>query len=1532
MEALYQGTEVLVGQAYLDLMSVVLTGSLKDTPVFNKEYFKSILLKESDVLYEQGAAVNDDLYRFTLPDNVVDVPYLNNRVFDSTSALQKHVDYYVSDDRTVEFKYDPLNSYHERTFGSGNAQFTLRTRIPTIQPRVALVQLGAAAPVAVTRFGLDITITFGNTSTALEITQAVTAAELITDMLASSLPEDSDGSGVPSSTSGFLTLDKSLVSPLEGFAARQVQTQFGAKFSDPTRTDWISLGVRKGDILRLIEANMESPINLVRDDALYLKRTTLDSRTSQSYVVLRTLADPDVSEAFPPTGTITQTNTDGDLDSVTGTFVAASSNFSAVHKGDLIVFPSENLALPIADVLSSTSVRLLGASQSVTETGKTWELRTNVQFAATDGAITASDAFSSSSASFTAADIGKLLHIGDSKLLITSVNSTTQVTVDGELPTDAGLSGLTWGLRNFVSLPFRVSRSAPFAWLKAGQTYVRALREQDDQVVRVNVDYRVNVDTGVITPLTVWKPSTEVLVDYQVRQAIVENSLPLTTYTDGAIPTAGGTDFTSASAPFTLAQVGLNFGVTNSSVNNGVYTVGAFTSASAISTTAAFSGTADPRSGNLTWNWRDGTLTFGSTITFDTQTFTFDTPHIGAAISITNAGAASGIYRITSIVSPTSVVVVSDRVDPGTVLNNGTLDWHLLRRGTHSVASTDTIVAETQMSFWAENALVDRELLYTTYGYLINKYSQSSDDYKALLRGIFQLFMLGPTVERFESAINTVAGLDVIREDGEVLIRYTTGATQSGVDGALSTSASTFTSASANFAATNVGNLLYVVAPSGTTHLYRITSVLDANTVTLNEAPVAGSSLYWEMSLTGKQEVYTTRNRYEFDRTIPLKDKVTSAANIGVYTFEAFEVLTAAFDVTDYLENPSWFENIEIPEEVWPEQSSLRRQSSSVLFENRIGPADGALIGDPGFFIGADSEGNVSPTTLLRSGTGGTVFPDPTFPYSQTNVFFEAASALFTDVDRGLTLTVPQGDFRILEVISPLRVRIESFIPLNPSTGVAWSLSAKPRAKRHKAAFVLLNDHLKNHLFAVRFDSSLLDRLAPTLVQDLNDLVLVAKPAYTFIVVSPLTFFQETMQLSEDTLEVTPRISLGGTGGSPLLAQNRVLTIGDQRVLLGSWYRYYDETILGVLPGAWPITPPSVPAGYRVLVTAAQFTAAFPPTSSQLRPTLLTNTDATVTPAVDGSANVVLTSSAPFIDAHLGQYLDIAGQGSFRISAINGPTDVTVWAPTAVAGTGLTWRIDTAGGSLGHSLTDPQGQSLFESVSTQHQFNALDVGTLIERPYATDPHFAHLRILEVLSPTRVRVGETHALTGFFPVTTFNGLVTVTNPGDFTFSYEEATVDRHIVSNTPPRQRVYYLEDALGNRAEITEYAGPTQAMAQGGLVPPTGVASLSVRVVKEQHYVGMPNEVADWHHVQQNYTVDSGQIVLTPGVTAPATTDVRILGLLVPIDPTLQVQDETVGDTLFHISGMDPTNGFVQLPSEVVNFSIKEYPIQITRT
>lgn len=216
---------------------------------------------------------------------------------------------------------------------------------------------------------------------------------------------------------------------------------------------------------------------------------------------------------------------------------------------------------------------------------------------------------------------------------------------------------------------------------------------------------------------------------------------------------------------------------------------------------------------------------------------------------------------------------------------------------TDGILDNTSSAVVTQLALWSPDVLVDRFYLSNNFGTLIGKEASSSEAYRTFLSGIFQLYILGPVLDRMESALNVVLGLPTIRTDDEILV---------------------------DFVATDPRiNTVHTRRKDGT--------------------------------------IYT----YNYAKAIPIREDVKNSINFNRLTFKAFEILTTAVLVTDYIKDSTWWHNIVVPKELYAAENGadipdfLRRSISPLYIQNIINPIDGAVIGDPGVFIGSDDEGNI---------------------------------------------------------------------------------------------------------------------------------------------------------------------------------------------------------------------------------------------------------------------------------------------------------------------------------------------------------------------------------------------------------------------------------------------------------------------------------------------------------------------------------------------------------------------------------------------
>lgn len=160
-----------------------------------------------------------------------------------------------------------------------------------------------------------------------------------------------------------------------------------------------------------------------------------------------------------------------------------------------------------------------------------------------------------------------------------------------------------------------------------------------------------------------------------------------------------------------------------------------------------------------------------------------------------------------------------------------------------------------EMSLWGADVLVDRDVLYRNFGYLLGFRRRTSEAYRAFLKGVARLYLLGASATRLETALNVMFGLPVVRDDGEVLLAYDDGVAASsddagagvltdsreGRDGAVAVTGSTFSSPTGGFFADDVGATIVLRSSSGTREVV-VTAVVSPTTVQVSPTPGANET------------------------------------------------------------------------------------------------------------------------------------------------------------------------------------------------------------------------------------------------------------------------------------------------------------------------------------------------------------------------------------------------------------------------------------------------------------------------------------------------------------------------------------------------------------------------------------------------------------------------------------------------------------------------------------------------------------------
>lgn len=490
--------------------------------------------------------------------------------------------------------------------------------------------------------------------------------------------------------------------------------------------------------------------------------------------------------------------------------------------------------------------------------------------------------------------------------------------------------------------------------------------------------------------------------------------------------------------------------------------------------------------------WRNVDVAVGGTFSATGEDWVVDSVQQGDSL-IVHHGEATATLTIVQVTSSTLVISAATPI-PGILA--ASYSWSITRTQTDGntlllasdAAESGTLTATKtwtvrEISGWAVDAQIDEQILYKNFGYLIypSRKSASSEVYRQFLLGIMQLYLFGPAMGRVESALNLIADLPLISNDGEVLSLYDSGVNFNGNDGSFT--GNNFSSAANVWSPADVGGYLEIDTAVNASNVgtFRISAWVSAHTVTLLPNPVAGfvneSGINYTYSYTHTQTVTTDRNTYLYPLNIPIRSDVKDPANYGVLTFKSFETLTTAVRVTDYLEDPEWWHHITIPQQMLPDMTQAQRAVSIDLYANVLGAQNGGLrIGDPGFFIGRDSAGNA---------------------------------------------------------VSP-----------------AW---------HHNAAFILMDQFLKFHMFLVDLDKNI--DLSGTLIAEMQGLLREVKPAYTFVYFEPTTVFMDTLTIT-DTLIPTVVYRFYDT----LIPFDNQLTIGSTWHIGDRWH-YTSSNGSGVATG-----------------------------------------------------------------------------------------------------------------------------------------------------------------------------------------------------------------------------------------------------------------------------------------------------------------------------------------------------------------------------
>jgi len=139
---------------------------------------------------------------------------------------------------------------------------------------------------------------------------------------------------------------------------------------------------------------------------------------------------------------------------------------------------------------------------------------------------------------------------------------------------------------------------------------------------------------------------------------------------------------------------------------------------------------------------------------------------------------------------------------------------------------------------------------------------------------------------------------------------------------------------------------------------------------------------------------------------------------------------------------------------------------------------------------------------------------------------------------------------------------------------------------RHRMAFVLMDRYLKFHTFSVKFDATALSAIVGSAfaqsLSDLNNLVLSARPAHTYVFTTPTTSFRDEIMVTEQPISFDRRIGSRVFGPDEVIFTDAPPTFGEGIWNFGDYFRYELFTAVVAFPLiGTPVTLPDAPIAPR---------------------------------------------------------------------------------------------------------------------------------------------------------------------------------------------------------------------------------------------------------------------------------------------------------------------------------------------------------------
>lgn len=473
-----------------------------------------------------------------------------------------------------------------------------------------------------------------------------------------------------------------------------------------------------------------------------------------------------------------------------------------------------------------------------------------------------------------------------------------------------------------------------------------------------------------------------------------------------------------------------------------------------------------------------------------------------------------------------------------------------------------------EFALWAPRADVDGEDIADRYGALIGRIEPSSASYKALVRGIYQYYLLGPSLSRIEAALDVFVGVPVVATDGEEVLALDT--SKADADRVV-TDAKTYTVPKGSIdPALEVGQVL-----SAFQSLTQIFTVSDHI-----------SDPDWFHGKTIPQELIAQNSVP--DRAIDPKLYPNSVGSTARTWYVGAPLARLGADENGQpltLEGKDGYAgaspNILVSRDT-KFDASLAGKTVTIGVGSGFSDVDVTIVS-----VGLDAAAERGALTLPASVTVATPTLTGTIDYAEPYLRITTPGWRWENRDRGRMITFTASSivglagtyWRVIEVVSRTDVRVEPWDAAVPviwaaghtftaQVGFHWAIRRR-EGLHHNLGYQLAQQELRHHIAYLAYDVASYPGIPyPRASDDIRDVLFAGKPAHIYFFLDAAGSVDDEVGVQESTVTIAPTLYDTVQHENPKLTVGSGWNVGDYYHWMGlntSWLDIVREEQLGTL-------------------------------------------------------------------------------------------------------------------------------------------------------------------------------------------------------------------------------------------------------------------------------------------------------------------------------------------------------------------------------